>query len=164
VGPWALGILRSSPAVGAFGMGLFLARFPLRQRVGHRMFQAVAVFGLATMAFGLSTNLYLSIACLILIGAADMVSVVIRLTLVQIETPDDTRGRVAAVNTIFTGASNELGAFESGALAALAGPVFSVAFGGAATLGVVALWSRLFPELRDRRALTEPNSGTVQVR
>jgi MFS family permease len=160
VGPWGLGILRSAPAVGALCMGLVLARFPLNERVGLRMFQGVALFGFATIGFGISTNLYLSILCLILVGAADMVSVVIRLTLVQIETPDEMRGRVAAVNSIFIGASNELGAFESGALAALAGPVFSVAFGGAATIGVVALWSRLFPELRKRNRMTE--SETVR--
>jgi MFS family permease len=154
VGPWGLGILRSAPAVGALCMGLAIARFPLNERIGPRLFQGVAMFGLATIGFGLSTSLYLSILCLILVGASDMVSVVIRLTLVQIETPDEMRGRVAAVNSIFIGASNELGAFESGALAALTSPVFSVVFGGTATLGVVALWRRLFPELRNRNRMT----------
>jgi MFS family permease len=124
VGPVGLGLLRSAPAVGAVCVGLAIARFPLNKRVGQRMFQSVAAFGLATIAFGLSTNFYFSLFALFLVGASDMVSVVIRLTLVQIETPDEMRGRVAAVNAIFIGASNELGAFESGALAALAGPVF----------------------------------------
>jgi MFS family permease len=155
VGPVGLGLLRSAPAVGAVCVGLAIARFPLNKRVGQRMFQSVAAFGLATIAFGLSTNFYFSLFALFLVGASDMVSVVIRLTLVQIETPDEMRGRVAAVNAIFIGASNELGAFESGALAALAGPVFSVVFGGTATLGVVAIWYRLFPALAKRDRLTE---------
>jgi hypothetical protein len=117
------------------------------------MFQAVAAFGLATVGFGLSTNLAFSLLCLFVLGAADMISVVIRQTLVQVETPDGMRGRVAAVNAVFIGASNELGEFESGAVAALIGTVPSVVVGGVGTLLVAALWSRWFPALRDRDRL-----------
>jgi MFS family permease len=113
----------------------------------------VALFGLATIAFGLSAHLWLSLACLFVLGAADMISVFIRQTLVQIETPDPMRGRVAAVNTVFIGASNELGEFESGVLAALIGTVPAVVAGGVGTLVVVALWQRGFPALRDRDRL-----------
>ncbi len=117
------------------------------------MFQAVALFGLATIGFGLSTTLPLSLACLVALGAADMVSVFVRQTLVQIETPDAMRGRVAAVNSVFIGASNELGEFESGVLASLVGAVWAVVLGGAGTLLVAALWARWFPELRERDRL-----------
>jgi len=153
VGPAGLGLLRSMPAVGALGMALYLAWRPLQRRAGLRMFQAVALFGVATIGFGLSTNVALSMACLVVLGAADMVSVVIRQTLVQVETPDAMRGRVAAVNSVFIGASNELGEFESGALAALIGTVGSVVAGGAGTLLVAGLWARWFPALRERDRL-----------
>jgi MFS family permease len=153
VGPWGLGLLRSMPAAGAVAMAVFLAHRPLRRRTGRRMFQAVALFGVATIGFGLSTSLPLSLLCLLVLGAADMVSVFIRQTLVQIETPDDMRGRVSAVNAVFIGASNELGEFESGALAALIGAVPAVLAGGIGTLAVAWLWSRWFPELRERDAL-----------
>jgi MFS family permease len=153
VGPSGLGLLRSMPAAGALATAVFLAWRPLRRRAGLRMFQAVALFGLATIVFGLSTSFPLSLACLFVLGAADMVSVVIRQTLVQLETPDGMRGRVAAVNSVFIGASNELGEFESGAVAALIGTVPSVVVGGAGTLVVAALWARWFPELRDRDRL-----------
>ena len=153
VGPWGLGLLRSMPAVGAVLMALFLAYHPLQRRSGRRMFQAVAVFGLATIGFGLSTSLWLSMLFLVVLGAADMVSVFVRQTLVQIDTPDAMRGRVAAVNAVFIGASNELGEFESGVLAALVGTVPAVVLGGLGTLGVAALWARWFPELRDRDRL-----------
>jgi MFS family permease len=153
VGPWGLGLLRSMPAVGAAVMALFLAYRPLTRRTGRRMFQAVAIFGLATIGFGLSTSLPLSLACLFVLGAADMVSVFVRQTLVQIDTPDAMRGRVSAVNTVFIGASNELGEFESGAVAALIGTVPAVVVGGLGTLLVAALWARWFPELRDRDRL-----------
>ena len=153
VGPSGLGLLRSMPAVGALGMALYLAWRPLQRHVGRRMFAAVAVFGIATIGFGLSTSFLLSLSCLVVLGAADMVSVVIRQTLVQAETPDAMRGRVAAVNAVFIGASNELGEFESGAVAALIGTVPSVVVGGIGTLLVAALWARGFPALRDRDRL-----------
>ncbi|MEK0083413.1 MFS transporter [Benzoatithermus flavus] len=153
VGPWGLGILRSMPAVGAVVMAVLLAHRPLSRRTGRRMFQAVAVFGLATIGFGLSTSLPLSLLFLFVMGAADMISVFVRQTLVQIETPDAMRGRVAAVNAVFIGASNELGEFESGVLAALIGAVPAVVVGGIGTLVVAGLWARWFPALRERDRL-----------
>ena len=152
VGPVGLGLLRSAPAAGALAMAFTLAHRPVARNAGRQMLQAVALFGLSTIGFGLSTSLYLSLACLALIGAADMVNVYVRQTLVQTETPDAMRGRVAAVNSIFIGASNELGEFESGTLAALLGAVPAVVIGGAATIAVAALWGRMFPQLaaRDR--------------
>ena len=152
VGPVGLGLLRSAPAAGALAMAFTLAHRPVARNAGRQMLQAVALFGLPTIGFGLSTSLYLSLACLALIGAADMVNVCVRQTLVQTETPDAMRGRVAAVNSIFIGASNELGEFESGTLAALLGAVPAVVIGGAATIAVAALWGRMFPQLaaRDR--------------
>jgi MFS family permease len=152
-GPWGLGLLRSAPAVGAFCTALLLAHRPLRRRTGHRLFQAVALFGLATIGFGLSTSLPLSLACLVVLGASDMVSVFVRQTLVQLETPDAMRGRVAAVNSVFIGASNELGEFESGALAAAVGAVPAVVVGGVGTLLVAGLWAYWFPALRERDRL-----------
>jgi MFS family permease len=151
-GPVGLGLLRAAPAVGALAMSLLLMRWPLRRRVGQRLLMAVAVFGLATVVFGVSTHFGLSLLALALTGAADNISVVTRLTLVQLETPDEMRGRVSAVNSIFIGASNQLGEFESGATAALLGPVGSVLAGGLGTLIVAASWLRLFPALarRDR--------------
>jgi MFS family permease len=152
LGPEGLGLLRAAPGVGALIMSLVLTRWPLEHKVGPRLFTAVAVFGMATVVFGLSTNLWLSLLALAITGAADNVSVVIRITLMQMETPDDMRGRTAAVNSIFIGASNQLGEFESGAVAALWGPVFSVVSGGVGTLLVALTWMRLFPSLarRDR--------------
>lgn len=151
-GPAGLGLLRAAPAVGALAMSLLLMRWPLQRRVGHRLLGAVAVFGLATVVFGLSTHFGLSLLALAITGAADNISVVTRLTLVQLETPDAMRGRVSAVNSIFIGASNQLGEFESGATAALFGPVGSVVAGGIGTVLVAAAWLRLFPALarRDR--------------
>lgn len=151
-GPAGLGLLRAAPAAGALLMSLALTYWPLERRVGQRLLAAVAVFGLATVAFGLSTHFALSLLTLAIIGAADNISVVIRLTLVQMETPNNMRGRVGAVNAIFIGASNQLGEFESGATAALFGPVESVVIGGVGTLLVAAAWVRLFPTLarRDR--------------
>jgi len=151
-GPVGLGLLRAAPAVGALTMSLAQARWPLQQRVGRRMLSCVAVFGVCMIVFGLSSSFTLSLLALAVSGAADNVGVVIRLTLMQLETPDEMRGRVAAVNTIFIGASNQLGEFESGATAALFGPVGSVVLGGIGTLLVAAGWIRLFPELarRDR--------------
>ena len=152
-GPWGLGLLRSMPAVGAVLMAMLLAHRPLARRSGRRMFQAVALFGLATIGFGLSRSMPLSLLCLFVLGAADMVSVFVRQTLVQVETPDAMRGRVAAVNSVFIGASNELGEFESGVLASLLGAVGAVVLGGLGTLLVAGLWARWFPALRDRDRL-----------
>lgn len=153
VGPWGLGLLRAAPAAGALLMSAVLTRWPLERRVGHRMLAAVAVYGLCMIVFGWSTSFVLSLAALAVSGAADMVSVVVRQTLVQMETPDDMRGRVSAVNSIFIGASNQLGEFESGATAALLGPVGSVLLGGVGTLLVAGLWLRWFPELAQRDRL-----------
>jgi MFS family permease len=155
VGPTGLGLLRASPAVGALLISIALTRWPVRRRSGPLLLGAVAVFGLAMLVFGLSTTFVLSIAALAVSGAADMVSVVIRQTLVQLETPDAMRGRVSAANSVFIGASNQLGEFESGATAALLGPVGSVVLGGLGTLLVAGLWLRLFPALAQRDALVQ---------
>ena len=155
VGPQGLGLLRGAPAMGALLMSLALARWTIRTRAGAILFSCVALFGLTTIVFGLSTSFWLSMAMLFVNGAVDMVSVVVRQTLVQLDTPDEMRGRVSAVNAIFIGASNQLGEFESGATAALWGPVGAVVVGGAGTLVVVGLWMRWFPELLRRRSLTE---------
>ncbi len=149
-GPQGLGLLRAAPAVGALIMSLVVARFPLRRHVGKRLLWAVGVFGVATMVFGWSESFWLSFAALVVTGAADNISVVTRITLVQLETPDHMRGRVAAVNTLFIGASNQLGEFESGATAAWWGPVGSVVVGGLGTTLVALLWLKLFPELANR--------------
>ena len=153
VGPWGLGLLRSMPALGAFTMSVFLAHRPIQSRSGLRLFQAVAAFGVATIVFGLSSNVYVSIGALYLLGCADMVSVYVRHSLVQGDTPNSMRGRVSAVNSVFIGASNELGEFESGTLAAAIGPVGSVVVGGVGTLFVAFAWARMFPELRNRDRL-----------
>jgi MFS family permease len=147
-GPWALGILRSAPAVGAVAMAMLLAHRPLRRHAGVTMLWSVAGFGVFTIVFGLSRNLSLSLASLLLVGASDMVSVIIRGTLVQLATPDSMRGRVSAVNSLFIGTSNEFGQFESGVTAHWFGTVPAVVIGGVGTLVVVALWAWLFPELR----------------
>ncbi len=146
-GPWGLGVLRSAPAVGALAMSVYLARRPLRRHVGRVMFAAVAVFGAATIVFGVSTSFTLSLSMLVILGAADAISVVIRHSLVQIETPDEMRGRVSAVNSMFIGTSNQLGEFESGLTAAWFGAVPAVVIGGAGTILVVLIWARLFPQL-----------------
>jgi MFS family permease len=148
VGPTGLGILRAAPSVGAAAMALALARWPLDRNAGHKLFVAVAVFGVATIVFGLSTSFELSLAALIVLGAADVVSVVVRQTLVQIRTPDAMRGRVSAVNWVFIGASNELGGFESGLTAAWFGTVPAVVIGGIGTLVIAVLWAWRFPDLR----------------
>jgi MFS family permease len=153
VGPFGLGVLRGAPAVGALTMSLWLTRHPLRRHTGRWLLRAVGTFGLATVVFGLSTSFWLSLLALAVTGAADMVSVVIRQTLVQLETPDAMRGRVSAVTSLFIGASNQLGEFESGATAALLGPVGSVVLGGAGVLLVAATWPRLFPALARRDGL-----------
>ncbi len=146
-GPWGLGLLRSAPAVGALAMSVFLTRHPPEHRTGLIMFGAVATFGVATIIFALSTSFLVSLGILVVLGAADVVSVVIRHSLVQIRTPDEMRGRVSAVNSIFIGTSNQLGEFESGVTAALFGVVPAVLIGGAGTIVVVILWMYLFPEL-----------------
>jgi MFS family permease len=148
VGPIGLGVLRSAPAIGAAIVALSLGRRPLETKTGAKMFAAVAIFGVATIVFGISTNLYLSLAALFVLGASDMVSVFIRSALIQFATPDAMRGRVSAVNMLFIGASNELGEFESGLTAAWFGTVPAVVIGGVGTMLVVAIWMKLFPPLR----------------
>jgi MFS family permease len=154
VGSWGLGILRSAPAIGAAIMGGLLAFRPLRKRSGRIMFFAVSIFGLATVVFGFSKSFWVSLVSLFFVGASDMVSVIIRSTLVQITTPSEMRGRVSAVNLLFIGASNEFGEFESGVTAQWFGAVPAVIVGGLGTLIVLALWMRLFPELRKVEELT----------
>lgn len=158
LGPTGLGLLRSAPAAGAAVVAAYFARYALRRRVGPLLLGSVAVFGLATIGFGLSRNVALSVALLALAGGTDMVSVVIRNGLVQLGTPDAMRGRVNAVENVFIGASNELGAFESGTLAALIGVVPSVVAGGVGTLIVIGLWSVLFPALRRADRLLPGNA------
>ena len=153
VGPWGLGLLRGAPAIGALVMSAVLTRWPLRRRVGRTLLWSVAGFGLCMVVFGLSTSFWLSMLVLALSGGLDTVSVVMRQTLVQLDTPDGMRGRVSAVNSVFIGASNQLGEFESGATAALLGPVGSVVLGGLGTLLVAALWRRIFPTLAHRDRL-----------
>jgi len=154
VGPWGLGLLRSGPAVGAIGVALYLTVRPIRDHAGFWMFVCVALFGLFTIVFGLSTMVPLSIAALMIMGGADMVSVYVRETLIQLWTPDHVRGRVNAVNMVFIGASNELGEFRAGVSAAIFGTVAAVAIGGVGTVAVAALWARWFPDLRRARHLT----------
>jgi MFS family permease len=146
-GPWGLGLLRSAPAVGALAMSIFLARKMIEHRIGWVMFVAVVIFGVATIVFAISTSFVLSLGALVVLGAADVISVVIRSSLVQIKTPDEMRGRVSAVNSMFIGTSNQLGEFESGLTAALFGVVPAVLVGGVGTIVVVILWMRLFPQL-----------------
>jgi MFS family permease len=153
VGPWGLGLLRAAPAAGALVLSMALTRWPLQRHVGRRLLLSVGVFGLAIVVFALSTSFWLSMLALAVSGAADMVSVVIRQTLVQLETPDAMRGRVSAVNTVFIGASNQLGEFESGATAALMGPVAAAVAGGLGTVAVAWLWVRWFPTLAQRDRL-----------
>lgn len=152
-GPWGLGLLRCAPALGALLMSIYLARKPLEHSVGKIMFAAVAVFGVATVLFGLSENLFVSMGALILLGASDMISVVIRSTLVQLETPDNMRGRVSAANSVFIGSSNQLGEFESGVTAAWFGVVPAIIVGGIGTIAVVGIWMYLFPSLVRRNTL-----------
>ncbi len=147
-GPWGLGLLRSAPGVGAVATATLLAYRPLRRRAGATMLWCVAAFAIFTVVFGLSHNLVMSLVALFLVGATDMVSVVVRGTLVQLGTPDEMRGRVNAVDMIFIGTSNELGQFESGLTAAWFGTVPAVVFGGVAALVVTGLWAWGFPELR----------------
>ena len=147
-GAYGLGILRGAPSVGAVLMAIALVRWPLRRNAGFAMFACVFGFGVFTIAFGLSRNLAFSIVALVLVGACDMVSVIIRHTLVQLGTPDEMRGRVSAVNGLFIGASNEIGQFESGLTAQWFGAVPAVVLGGVGTIAIVLLWAWLFPTLR----------------
>jgi MFS family permease len=153
-GPWGLGLLRSAPGVGAALMAIGVAHRPIRGRAGLTMLVAVAAFGVMTIVFGISHSLVLSLAALLLLGASDMVSVIIRATLVQVATPDNMRGRVNAVDFLFIGVSNELGEFESGLTAQWFGTVPAVVLGGLGTLLVIATWAWLFPELRNADRLT----------
>jgi MFS family permease len=148
-GPWGLGVLRGAPAVGALVMSGVLARHAIARRAGIRMFQAVITFGLATLVFAVSRSIWLSLLALAAMGAADTVSVVIRIALVQLSTPDEMRGRVGAVNYLFVNASNQLGEFESGITAAMFGAVPAVVLGGLGTIAVALLWMKLFPTLRE---------------
>ena len=159
VGPTGLGLLRGAPAVGALLTSLALARWPIQRRSGRWLFGSVALYGVAMVAFGLSHSFWLSLAALALSGAVDMVSVVIRHTLVQLETPDQMRGRVSAINSVFIGASNQLGEFESGATAAWLGPVGSVVAGGIGTMLVVLAWMKLFPDLARRDRLVRDDAA-----
>ena len=152
-GPEGLGLLRSAPAVGSLALGAFVSRHPIKRNVGRKMFTTVAVFGISILVFAYSTSFVLSLVALAVSGAADVVSVVIRQTLVQLETPDEMRGRVSAVNATFISTSNQLGEFRAGAMAAWLGTVNSAMLGGLGTLIVVALWMRLFPALAQRDRL-----------
>lgn len=153
LGPWGLGLLRAAPGIGAIMVAVWLAGHPNRDHAGIIMFVFVGFFGLFTIVFGVSTVPWLSITALALLGAADMISVYIRETLIQLWTPDRVRGRVNAVNMVFVGASNEVGEFRAGSMAALVGTVPAVVFGGVGAIGVAALWAWLFPELRKARRL-----------
>ena len=153
-GPRGLGLLRAAPAAGALMMSLTMARFPFRRKAGLRLFICVAIFGAFTVVFGLSRNLWLSLAALAIAGAADTISVIIRGSLLQLGTPPEMRGRVSAVNSLFIGASNELGEFESGATAQWWGAVRATVVGGLGALAVAGLWAALFPRLREADELT----------
>ena len=154
-GPWGLGLLRAAPALGALAMGILLAQRPLERHAGPRMFLSVAIYGVSTVVFGFSHDLVLSFVALAIGGGADMVSVVIRHSLVQLDTPDDMRGRVSAVNGVFIGASNELGEFRAGTMAEFMGPVAATVVGGVGTLVVAGLWMRGFPALARRDRLVD---------
>jgi hypothetical protein len=147
-GPIGLGLLRSAPAAGALITSVLLSHFPVERYIGPKMFAVVAIYGVTTIVFGLSTWFPLSLMALALLGAADSLSVVIRFSLVQIETPDAMRGRVSAVNYLFVGSSNTLGEFESGTVAAWLGPIASVLIGGFGSLLIAAIWMLSFPDLR----------------
>jgi MFS family permease len=154
-GPWGMGLMRTAPAVGALLVSMIIAYIPLKKAVGMKLFAALSVFGLATIMFALSTNLFLSLFSLLLIGGSDVISVVIRSSLVQLQTPDEMRGRVNAVNSLFIGTSNQLGEFESGMLAGFIGAVPAVFVGGLGTIAVAGLWMYLFPSIRRLKSLSE---------
>ena len=161
-GAKGLGLLRAMPSLGALSVSLLLLRFPLRRRAGRTMLTCVALFGAATVVFGLSRNLWLSCVALVLIGASDMVSVVVRSSLLQLATPPEMRGRVSAVNWLFLGASNELGEFESGLTAHWWGAVRAVVIGGVASMAVTGMWSVFFPALRKADRLTAESLIAVE--
>ncbi|TBY78319.1 MFS transporter [Rhizobium leguminosarum bv. viciae] len=163
LGPWGLGLLRAAPGLGAIVMAIFLAAYPLRHRAGIYMFIGVALFGVGTIIFGVSTNTEVSIAALALMGAADMVSVYVRESLIALWTPDHLRGRVNAVNMVFVGASNELGEFRAGTMAALFGAVPAVVIGGVGTLVVAAIWASSFPKLRGIDTLDAPTVSSESI-
>ncbi len=162
-GPWGLGLLRTAPGVGAALMALLLAHRPLRGRSGPTLLWAVAGFGIFTIIFGVSRSLTVSLIALLLLGASDMISVIIRATLTQLATPDEMRGRVTAVDMIFIGTSNEFGQFESGVTAQWFGTVPAVILGGVGTLVVIAVWAWLFPELRHAGELTSIRSDELRA-
>ena len=153
LGPWGLGLLRAAPGIGAICVALWLAGHPSRDHAGYILFASVAGFGICTIVFGVSTIPWLSIVALALLGAVDGFSVYIREVLIQLWTPDALRGRVNAVNMVFVGASNELGEFRAGMMAAGIGTVPAVVFGGLGTLAVAGIWAALFPQLRRARSL-----------
>jgi MFS family permease len=153
-GPRGLGVLRAAPAIGALTMSLIMARYPISRHAGKRLFICVSIFGAATIIFGLSRNLWLSLAALAISGAADTISVIIRGSLLQLATPPEMRGRVSAVNSLFIGASNELGEFESGLTAQWLGAVRATIFGGIGSLMIAGLWSVFFSDLRRANELT----------
>jgi len=165
VGPGGLGLLRAAPAVGALLVSLVLVRVRIDRHIGHTLFASIAVFGVATIVFGLSHSFALSIAALIVLGGSDMVSMVIRQSLIQLQTPAGMQGRVGSVASIFTGTSNQLGQFESGLVAAWLGTVASVVIGGAGTLLVVGLWIYWFPALWkvDRMAVQDEEPPELRV-
>jgi MFS family permease len=156
VGPIGLGMLRAAPGIGAIAMAVWLVRNPIRDRAGVTMFAAVVVFGICAAIFGVSTSVWLSVAALIVMGAADMISVNVRQTLIQLSTPDEVRGRVNAVSTVSIGASNELGEFRAGTMASLIGAAPAVVLGGMGTVLIAGLWARWFPQLRTARRIDQP--------
>ncbi|NKK98012.1 MFS transporter [Rhizobium leguminosarum bv. viciae] len=163
LGPWGLGLLRAAPGLGAIVMAIFLAAYPLKHRAGIYMFIGVALFGVGTIIFGVSTSTEVSIAALALMGAADMVSVYVRESLIALWTPDQLRGRVNAVNMVFVGASNELGEFRAGTMAAIFGAVPAVVIGGIGTLVVAAIWASSFPKLRGIDTLDAPTVSSESI-
>jgi MFS family permease len=163
LGPLGLGMLRAAPGVGAIAMALYLATFPIRHDSGIKMFVGVAIFGAGTLLFGLSQTAWLSIAALAIMGAGDMISVYVRETLIALWTPDEVRGRVNAVNSVFIGASNELGEFRAGMMAHFIGTVPAVVVGGVGTLAVSLIWALLFPQLRKIDTLEAPARENQRV-
>jgi len=166
-GPSELGLLRAAPGVGGICTALILSRFPVRNHAGRILFCFVALFGLATSIFGLATSVWVAVPALALAGASDMVSVSIRETIMQLWTPDAVRGRVNAVNSVFIGASNELGEFRAGMVAAWLGAVVAVVAGGIGTIAIAGIWSQLFPGLRQQRSLarkmvSEPGAAAAE--
>lgn len=155
VGPWGLGLLRASPGIGAVCMALVLARIPIRKNAGVILFFCVAGFGVMAIIFGFSKTVWVAVPALLCMGAFDVVSVILRETILQLWTPDEVRGRVSAVNSVFLGASNELGEFRAGFVAAKWGTVFAVTIGGAGTIAVAGLWSYMFPQLRKQQSIVK---------